>query len=258
MESLAVLGLGNVLMQDDAAGPHVIAALRAGWLIPDGIEVEELGTPGFDLVPYLSGRDTVILVDAVRADAEPGTVRVYRRDEILAHPPGPSYQPARPGSQGDPAVARVLRRRPEGGRAGRHRAAAHRSGNRPVSHRRLRRAARGGGGARRARASRRACRAAADGGAGGGCGGKPPDPRRADPGGHGLLLGPRRGRPRRSRRRAYARASEPPSSSRPAGRWRSEGSRDPSRSSSRVRGERSTSWSARAISSSTSAIARSP
>lgn len=102
MDSCAVLGLGNVLMQDDAVGPHVIAALRAGWSVPEAIEVEELGTPGFDLVPYLGGRDTVILVDAVRADAPAGTVRVYRREEILAHPPGLRVSPH------DPALKETL------------------------------------------------------------------------------------------------------------------------------------------------------
>jgi hydrogenase maturation protease len=102
MEPLAVLGLGNVLMQDDAVGPHVIAALRDGWSVEAGVEIEELGTPGFDLVPYLAGRDAVVLVDAVNAQAPPGTVRVYRRDELLAHPPGLRLSPH------DPALKETL------------------------------------------------------------------------------------------------------------------------------------------------------
>ena len=73
----AVLGLGNVLMRDDAFGPVVIATLQASYVIPDEVMVLDLGTPGLDLVPYVVGQPALVLVDTVRADASPGTVRRY-------------------------------------------------------------------------------------------------------------------------------------------------------------------------------------
>ena len=93
----AVLGLGNVLMGDDALGPTVIARLRAGYALPQDVEVEDLGTPGLDLHPHLSGRDALIIVDTVRADAPAGSLRCYRKDEILRHAPGPRIGPHDPG-----------------------------------------------------------------------------------------------------------------------------------------------------------------
>ena len=95
---IAVLGLGNVLMGDDAAGPWAVAMLDAEYEMPDGVEVLDLGTPGLDLLPYLSGGvDAVVLVDTVKASAPPGTLRTYRREAILKVPPQPRLSPHEPG-----------------------------------------------------------------------------------------------------------------------------------------------------------------
>ena len=99
---IRVLGLGNVLMGDDAAGPWVVEHLRAGWDFGPGVSVTDLGTPGLDLVPHLSGARVVVLVDTVKSDAPAGTLRLYRRDEVLKHPPGPRTSPH------DPAVKETL------------------------------------------------------------------------------------------------------------------------------------------------------
>ena len=93
---IAVLGLGNILMQDDAFGPHVLHALEAGWTFPESVDVLELGTPGFDLVPHMTGRRAVILVDTAIADGPPGTIRLYRRDALMKVAPSPrpsAHQP---------------------------------------------------------------------------------------------------------------------------------------------------------------------
>ncbi|MGF1509785.1 MAG: hydrogenase maturation protease [Myxococcota bacterium] len=96
-DSIGVLGLGNVLMGDDAFGPWVISWLRARYVFPDRVVVEDLGTPGLDLYPHLVAHQAVILVDTVRASATPGTIRRYDDSEILRHPPGPRVSPHDPG-----------------------------------------------------------------------------------------------------------------------------------------------------------------
>ena len=83
---IRVLGLGNVLMGDDGFGPAVIHALGSEWELPD-VEVHDVGTPGLDLVPFLSGAECVVLVDTVRADGPPGHVRRYDLPAILSHAP---------------------------------------------------------------------------------------------------------------------------------------------------------------------------
>ncbi len=94
---IRVLGLGNVLMGDDGFGPFVIESLDAAYDFPATVSVLDIGTPGLDLAPFLIGADAVIIVDTVRADAAPGTLRLYRREAILQHAPQPRLGPHDPG-----------------------------------------------------------------------------------------------------------------------------------------------------------------
>jgi hydrogenase maturation protease len=94
---VAVIGLGNVLMGDDAFGPWVVQTLLAGQSFPADVSVLDLGTPGLDLLPHVTDVEALVLVDTVRADAPPGSIRLYRRDELLLHPPPARLSPHDPG-----------------------------------------------------------------------------------------------------------------------------------------------------------------
>jgi hydrogenase maturation protease len=96
VKRVAVYGIGNVLVGDDAVGPTVINQLDALWEFPEGVVIEDLGTPSLDLAGRLLGLDVVIFVDAVSAKDAPGTIRVYDRDQILKHPPGLRLSPHDP------------------------------------------------------------------------------------------------------------------------------------------------------------------
>jgi hydrogenase maturation protease len=92
-----VLGLGNVLMGDDAAGPAVVETFAAEYDVDPRVLVLDVGTPGLDLTPYLSGADLVILVDTLKADGAAGEIRRHTRTEILRHAPQPRIGPHDPG-----------------------------------------------------------------------------------------------------------------------------------------------------------------
>lgn len=94
---VVVIGLGNVLMGDDAFGPWVAQTLLAGHDFPETVSVEDLGTPGLDLLPYVTDAAALVLVDTVRADAPAGTLRLYRRDDLLRHAPQARLSPHDPG-----------------------------------------------------------------------------------------------------------------------------------------------------------------
>ena len=94
---IRVLGLGNVLMGDDAFGPWVVEELLAHWEIPGRVSVVDVGTPGLDLTPYLGGADAVVLVDTVKADGPPGRIHVYLKEELLRLPAAPRLSPHDPG-----------------------------------------------------------------------------------------------------------------------------------------------------------------
>jgi hydrogenase maturation protease len=72
--ALLVLGLGNTLCGDDGAGVAAIYALLADSELPDDVRVLDGGTLGLTLLPWLRSARKVILVDAIAADAAPGTL----------------------------------------------------------------------------------------------------------------------------------------------------------------------------------------
>jgi hydrogenase maturation protease len=79
---LLVLGLGNVLCGDDGLGAVAIARIRARYEIPGGMSVLDGGTLGLSLLPYVEDSEKVILVDAIRAEAPPGSFVRLEGDEV--------------------------------------------------------------------------------------------------------------------------------------------------------------------------------
>ena len=72
----SIIGLGNVLLGDDGFGPCAVEMFRSQYECGPDVEILDLGTPGLDLSPYLYGRNLVVIVDAVNASDEPGTLCV--------------------------------------------------------------------------------------------------------------------------------------------------------------------------------------
>jgi len=92
----AIYGIGNILLGDDGVGPAVVRYLASHHTFDSDVTVEDLGTPSLDLPAYLAGYDTVIFIDAVAADAPPGTIRIFSREEIIAASPGIRISPHEP------------------------------------------------------------------------------------------------------------------------------------------------------------------
>lgn len=67
-----ILGLGNVLMSDDGVGVHAVRALVSEGLSPD--RCIEVGTAVLRAQGYLEDAESVIAIDAIQAEGEPGTV----------------------------------------------------------------------------------------------------------------------------------------------------------------------------------------
>ena len=97
MPTTYVLGLGNVLMSDDGWGPAVLRAFEEQYVVGPGVEVIDLGTPGLDLSPWLADAERVILIDTVSARLPPGSIRLYKKADLLRHAPGVRASPHDPG-----------------------------------------------------------------------------------------------------------------------------------------------------------------
>ena len=77
-----VIGLGNPLMGDDGAGVAALERLREEWELPAEVELVDGGTWGMNLLPLVESVRHLILVDAIRSGAPPGTLTVLERHEL--------------------------------------------------------------------------------------------------------------------------------------------------------------------------------
>jgi hydrogenase maturation protease len=77
-QRVLVAGIGNVFRTDDGFGPEVARRLAAvPW--PDGVRVVDYGIRGLHLAyDLLDAWDALVLVDALPAPGDPGTVSVLR------------------------------------------------------------------------------------------------------------------------------------------------------------------------------------
>ena len=76
-----VIGLGNPLMADDGVGIAALERLRAAG-VPAGVELVDGGTWGMNLLPVIEAADKLVLMDAIDAGGEPGTLHVLERARI--------------------------------------------------------------------------------------------------------------------------------------------------------------------------------
>jgi hydrogenase maturation protease len=71
--STLVLGLGNLLCGDDGLGIVALERLRRRFTLPPEVSLVDGGTQGLALLPILEDADHVLILDAVQADAAPGS-----------------------------------------------------------------------------------------------------------------------------------------------------------------------------------------
>ncbi len=86
---LVAIGVGNVLLGDDAVGVRVIEGLRAiaahdPQALPPDTRLVDGGTLGLELLGTVGMARGVVLVDAVRLGGAAGTVSVLHGDAIVS------------------------------------------------------------------------------------------------------------------------------------------------------------------------------
>jgi hydrogenase maturation protease len=88
--NILVLGIGNILLNDEGVGIHVVSALeKEGYT---GADLMDGGTGGFHLLGFIQSYKTVIIIDAALDQFPAGHVRVlypkYAKDfpaQLSAH-----------------------------------------------------------------------------------------------------------------------------------------------------------------------------
>jgi hydrogenase maturation protease len=72
--NILILGVGNILMNDEGVGIHVIQELEKTGV--PGADLMDGGTGGFHLLGFIQSFSTIIFIDAALDDYPAGTVRV--------------------------------------------------------------------------------------------------------------------------------------------------------------------------------------
>ena len=82
-KDILVLGIGNVLLTDEGVGIRVAEEMKKMKLPPE-VEVMDGGVGGLNLQYCVEGRKKVIVVDAVKAGAPPGTLFRFTDKDLAA------------------------------------------------------------------------------------------------------------------------------------------------------------------------------
>ena len=82
--TITILGLGNILLQDEGVGVHAVNMFQERYTVPDYVEIVDGGTAGLDLLQYFEGRDKVLIVDAVDFKEDHGYIGVLENEAIPA------------------------------------------------------------------------------------------------------------------------------------------------------------------------------
>ncbi len=81
-KDIAVVGIGNTLMSDDAAGVFAVQELIEKYDVPDNVELIDGGTKGLELLPFVEGKEKLLFIDAINLNRPPGTIGELTKEEI--------------------------------------------------------------------------------------------------------------------------------------------------------------------------------
>ena len=82
MDNLLVLGIGNLLMNDDAVGVLAVKQLHKVYDDGENFKILDGGTLGLDLLPYIEWAKKLIIIDAVDIGMAAGTVVKIEGEDI--------------------------------------------------------------------------------------------------------------------------------------------------------------------------------
>jgi len=77
-----ILGIGNTLNHDEGLGVHALDFLRNELKDNHDINIEDGGTLGLNLLPFVEGSSHLLILDTIDSNKEAGTIIELVGDEI--------------------------------------------------------------------------------------------------------------------------------------------------------------------------------
>lgn len=81
MKKLLVMGIGNMLLTDDGVGVFAAQALQKE-VFPENVTVIEAGTFTHDIFYMFEGYDTLLVLDIVHGQSEPGSIYLLAEGDL--------------------------------------------------------------------------------------------------------------------------------------------------------------------------------
>lgn len=83
-KKIGVAGIGNYILADEGFGVHVVHYLEENYDFPENVEIQDVGTAGIYMAPFLEECDPVLVIDVVDIEGEPGSFHFFSLDDVKA------------------------------------------------------------------------------------------------------------------------------------------------------------------------------
>jgi hydrogenase maturation protease len=83
-KKIGIAGIGNYILRDEGFGVHVVHYLQENFNFPDNVEIQDIGTAGIYMAPFLEECDPVFVIDVVDIEGEPGSFHFFTLDDVRA------------------------------------------------------------------------------------------------------------------------------------------------------------------------------
>ena len=82
---ITVLGIGNVILQDEGFGVRVVEYLASHYDFPENVQLVDGGTLGIELTQYVTGTQRLLVIDSINGGAEAGALFRFEDEAVMEH-----------------------------------------------------------------------------------------------------------------------------------------------------------------------------
>lgn len=83
-KKIGIAGIGNFILRDEGFGVHVVHYLEENYIFPDNVDIQDVGTAGIYMAPFLEECDPIFVVDVVDLEGEPGSFHYFELADVKA------------------------------------------------------------------------------------------------------------------------------------------------------------------------------
>jgi hydrogenase maturation protease len=81
-KKIGIIGIGNLILSDEGFGIQTLHYLEDNYIFPNNVILQDAGTAGIYMSPFLEECDPILVIDVVDIDAEPGSFHYYTMDDV--------------------------------------------------------------------------------------------------------------------------------------------------------------------------------